>query len=100
MFELLGVNSQTKQCCILKSSRLTFPQLLSLLKQYPDIQLAFEHSATNWEGRDSTERTLELKRFRRTGRKIPYTTIIYGADHDMGHTYHWSFLIDEIHEIE
>lgn len=96
---MLGVNSNKHTCCMLHSD-ISFDQILSLIGQdIPISAIKLQHSATNWNGQDAIERTLELKALTPTKRKIIYDMTIHGTDPDMGRSYPWTFTCDEIWEV-
>lgn len=90
----LGVNSNRKTCCILKSL-LPFDAL-----EEPIEASDFTHDATNWCGQDDIKRTCELRKLSLTGREINLAAPIefFGVDSDMGHQSEWRFVIDKIYE--
>lgn len=90
----LGVNGDS--CCIL-SCLLPFDMLVADELEVSD----FTYGATSWNGRDNICRTVELRNLVPTGRilKLPRPIVFTGYDNDMGHTYHWSFAVHEIHEV-
>lgn len=96
-YTMLGVNTATLSCC-----------LLECLIQFDNLDVDnlessdFNHYATNWNGCDSIPRTLSLKNFKQTGNKIllKHPISFTGSDLDMGHSYDWTFTIQEIRELE
>ena len=59
-----------------------------------------EYRATDWNGCDDIERTLKLKGLRFVGTSFAHEETISGVDHDMGHTYPWSFTFDTVAKVE
>lgn len=80
----LGVDTKTNTCCIVttdnKMSRLDF-------------------KSTNWCGHDDVNRTMALKGYVLTGKKIPYNGEYIGADYDHGHCYEFHFKFNELWEV-
>lgn len=93
---MLGVNSRTGSCCKL-TCLIAFNLLVSEELEADD----FVHSATNWNGQDEIDRTLNIINMRQTGKKIILSEPLQftGVDQDMGHSYFWRFIVDEIHEL-
>lgn len=93
----LGTNGD--MACILRS----IADFDTLSEHAEEIESSdFIHGSTNWNGRDTIERTCELEGFNLTGRKISLSNPIrfYGTDYDMGHEYGWEFRVDTIYEVE
>ena len=91
---MLGVNGN--YCCILHC---LFPfDELDLDKLESSD---FTCDSTNWNGRDTIERTLALMKMKKTGRyyKLETPLIFMENDHDCGHVYHWKFEVTEIWEV-
>ena len=93
---MLGVNSNTHSCCIL-TCLVAFDNLIPEELEEND----FIHDATNWNGQDDIDRTLGIINMKQTGKKIILNKPLQftGADQDMGHSYSWRFVVDEIHEL-
>lgn len=94
---MLGVYSPGNTCCVLIC-------LLPFDKLEPDDlePSDFRHYSTNWCGCDSIERTLELRHLSLTGRefKLKKPLQFHGEDHDCGHVYPWTMLVDTIKEVQ
>jgi len=92
---MLGVNKN--ECCIL-TCLIPFNNLAPNEIEASD----FVHRSTNWNGRDKIERTLDVVQMKQTGNVIVLDSpiVFRGADKDWGHTYRWSFEVNEIHELE
>lgn len=92
-------NAGTKYGCILKS-----PYTLDeFLKEGKVEQDDFIHDATNWNGLDEIERTLELEHLELTGRGLQLVDGVLafsGEDHDMWHIYPWKVTVKEIWEVK
>ena len=94
-YKYLGVNG--KECCVL-SSLLPFDALIPEEIEQTD----FNHSCTNWCGRDTIDRTLTfISEDYKIGRKIilPKEIRYKGFDSDWGRQYDWSFVVKEIWEL-
>lgn len=91
---MLGVNGN--YCCILHCL-LPFDELDLDKLESSD----FTCNSTNWNGRDTIERTLALMKMKKTGRKYELKSpLVYmGNDYDCGHVYHWKFEVTEIWEV-
>lgn len=92
---MLGVKN--KQFCCVLECLIPFSGLIQDQIEASD----FNHDSTNWGGCDKIQRTIEIKKLKLTGNIITLQSPItfYGEDHDMGHTYPWSFDINEIYEV-
>lgn len=92
---MLGVKNK-KLCCVLECL-IPFSSLIPDQIESSD----FKHSSTNWSGCDKLQRTTEIMKLKLTGNIItlPSPITFHGEDHDMGHTYPWSFEINEIYEV-
>lgn len=91
---MLGVNGN--YCCILHCL-LPFDELDLDKLESSD----FTCDSTNWNGRDTIERTLALMELKKTGRKyeLKRPLVYMGNDYDCGHVYHWKFEVTEIWEV-
>lgn len=92
---MLGVNGN--YCCILHCL-LPFDELDLDKLESSD----FTCDSTNWNGRDTVERTLALMKMKKTGRyyKLETPLIFVGNDCDCGYVYPWEFEVTEIWEVE
>lgn len=93
----IGFDKTGNYCCLLKSP-LSFEQIKDNLY---DLEVDdFIHRSTNWNGCDSLERILTFQGLRLTGRSVdlPQELVFEGEDHDMGHSYQWSFSVTRIAE--
>lgn len=95
-YKFLGVNTETNKACVL-FCLLDFD---SLIGQELEAR-AFNHESTNWCGRDDLSRTIELKGFKPTGRKLDLAPpmVFHGTDYDCGHNYNWRFSVNQIWEV-
>lgn len=96
---VLGVNTSEHSCpdkCCILISEYTFDELPEII----DATM-FEHTSTNWAGRDDLKRTLEIAEVNLTGRKRVLRTpmVFTGTDYDWGKTYPWTFQVNELHEV-
>lgn len=89
----IAVNTE-KNLCTCIYSYATFKQLE---ENYNNLHK--EYTATNWNGCDEVERTLELKNLKLTGKTFKHMEVVVGVDHDMGHEYDWRFLFDTVMEV-
>ena len=91
---MLGVNGN--YCCILHCL-LPFDELDLDKLESSD----FTCDSTNWNGRDTIERTLTLMELKKTGRKYELKSpfVYIGNDCDCGHMYPWKFEVTEIWEV-
>lgn len=91
---MLGVNGN--YCCILYCL-LPFDELDLDKLESSD----FMHGSTNWNGCDTIDRTLVLKRLKKTDRKheLKSPLAYKGKDYDCGHEYPWKFEVTEIWEV-
>lgn len=96
-YKFLGMTADRKTACVL-TCLLPFSELNAESIDVHD----FHHRATNWNGRDSVERTLSLQALRLTGREIKLKTplVFYGQDSDMGHVHSWTYPVSIIAETE
>ena len=92
---MLGVDPTRQHCCIL-TCLLPFDMLVPDEIEPDD----FGYDATNWNGRDTIQRTLDLKNCKCTGRVIRLKNPItyHGVDSDMGLENRFAFKFTEIHE--
>ena len=93
----LGLDSTGEYCCILES-HLSFNVIKNNIQDLEETD--FNHSATNWSGKDDLDRTIKLRKITLTGRKVllPHEMVFIGSDYDMGHEYGWKFTVSQIAE--
>ena len=95
---MLGINTNEKENCCILSCLLPFDKLTPSEVESSD----FIHSAIDWNGRGSIEKTCEHLKMKQTGKKILlYEPIVFcGCDYDMGHKYDWKFYVNKICELK
>ena len=93
-YTMLGVNGN--KCCTL-SCLFSFDNLMQDEIEADD----FNHDCFGWCGCGEIESTLNHIEMKQTGRVVVLDTpiVFYGQDYDWGHSYDWSFTVNEIHEL-
>ena len=93
---VLGINKN--ECCILKT--LASFHKIEVEKNFLE-ESDFEHSSTNWSGKDDTARTVELNEYHLTGKRVilDKPLIFKGKNPDHGKEYDWKFEVLELWEV-